>query len=93
MGIIEMSARIWKYRTVALSSSPTLQSLQEVSAQAHDGLTLDLSSVTSYTAGTGESGLSSNIQANGAGSEVDLSGVTSFIGGKVYVRGYCWREG
>ncbi|MEK6259848.1 MAG: Ig-like domain-containing protein [Planctomycetota bacterium] len=61
--------------------TPNLHSLNSVSLYAFNGLTLDLHTVTSYTGvGADGAGRYAIIQANGTGSRVDLSGVTSYVG-------------
>src|SRR5438270_66997 len=56
---------------------PAVQSLTSVSATVRDGLTLNLSSATSYS----EAGyVSLTFQAIGSRTRIDLSGVTTFAG-------------
>ena len=57
--------------------APSLQSMYAVNTYVYDGLTLDLSSVTSYS---GASQLN-YIRADGADSLLDLSGLPSLAGG------------
>jgi hypothetical protein len=66
-----------------LINLPAVQTLMGVSANVNDGMTLDLSSATSYS---GWEYLTHTLHANGTGSRIDLSGLTAFTGSRVVGR-------